>query len=142
MSEKPTIRVEDDGVVVHIPMKFKRRGGRKEIIMPQDAPMGDQPKSPAQRPLVVALARAFRWQELLETGKVASIAALAKRLKVDRAYVSRILNLTLLAPDIVETIMNGDEPSGLSLARLTKPFPVLWEEQRREMGILGRKNRF
>ena len=133
--EKPTIRVEDDGVVVHIPMTFKRRGGRKEIIVPQDASMGNQPKSPAQRPLVVALARAFRWQELLETGKVASIAALAKRLKVDRAYVSRILGLTLLAPDIVRAIMNGQEPSGLSLARLTKPFPVLWEEQRRKFGV-------
>ena len=132
MSEKPTIRVEDDGVVVHIPMKFKRRGGRKEIIVPQDVPMGDQPKSPVQRPLVIALARAFRWQELLETEKVASISALAKQMKVDRAYVSRILNLTLLAPDIVEAIMDGREPSGLSLARLTKPFPVLWEEQRRE----------
>ena len=135
-SEKPTIRVDDDGLVVHIPMKFKRRGGRKEIIVPQNAPMGDQPKSPAQRPLVVALARAFRWQELLETGKVASIASLARRLKVDCAYVSRILGLTLLAPDIVRAIMDGEEPSGLSLAKLTKPFPVLWEEQRREFGLL------
>ncbi|HPQ72196.1 MAG TPA: hypothetical protein PKW95_23950 [bacterium] len=130
-SKKPTIRVDDDGVVVHIPMKFKRRGGRKEIIVPLDCASTTPEKSPVQRPLVVALARAFRWQELLETGKVASIAALAKRLKVDRAYVSRILGLTLLAPDIVRAIMDGDEPSGLSLARLTKPFPVLWEDQRR-----------
>ena len=142
MSEKPKIRVDDDGVVVHIPMKFKRRGGRKEIIVPQGCVSTAPEKSPIQRPLVVALARAFRWQELLESGKVASIAALAKQLKVDRAYVSRILGLTLLAPDIVRAILDGNEPSGLSLARLTKPFPVLWEEQRREMGILGRKNRF
>ena len=134
-SKKPTIRVDDDGVVVHIPMKFKRRGGRKEIIVPQDCASTTPEKSPVQRPMVVALARAFRWQELLETGKVASIAALAKRLKVDRAYVSRILGLTLLAPDIVRAIMDGNEPSGLSLARLTKPFPVLWEEQRRELGF-------
>jgi hypothetical protein len=133
MSEKSTIRVDDDGVVVHIPMTFKRRGGRKEIIVPQNVQTGDQFKAPAQQPLVVALARAFRWQELLETGKVASIAALAKQLKVDRAYVSRILGLTLLAPDLVRTIMDGNEPSGLSLARLTKPFPVLWEEQRKEL---------
>ena len=132
-SEKPNIRVDDDGLVVHIPMQFKRRGGRKEIIVPQGCASTAPEKSPAQRPLVVALARAFHWQELLETGKVASIAALAKRLKVDRAYVSRILGLTLLAPDIVRVIMDGDEPSGLSLARLTKPFPVLWEEQHREL---------
>ena len=130
MKEKPKIRVDDDGVVVHIPMKFKKRGGRKEIIMPEGNRTFDGGNSKTQKPLVVALARAFQWQELLETGKYASIASLAKRLKVDRAYVSRILNLTLLAPDIVEAIMNGEEPSGLSLAKLTKPFPVLWEEQR------------
>lgn len=136
-SKKPTIRVDDDGVVVHIPMKFKRRGGRKEIIVPENHPAADMGKAKTQRPLVVALARAFLWQELLETGKVASIAALAKQLKVDRAYVSRILNLTLLAPDIVRAIMNGDEPSGLSLARLTRPFPVLWEEQRQFFCIIS-----
>ena len=134
-SEKPTIRVDDDGVVVHIPMTFKRRGGRKEIIVPEGCASTALEKSPAQRPLVVALARAFRWQELLESGKVASIAALAKRLKVDRAYVSRILGLTLLAPDIVRAIMNGEEPSGLSLAKLTKPFPMEWQKQRRELGF-------
>ena len=49
--------------------------------------------------------------------------------------MSRILNLTLLAPDIVEAIMNGEEPNGFSLAKLTKPFPILWEEQRREFGF-------
>ncbi len=134
MSEKPTIRV-DDGVVVHIPMKFKRRGGRKEIIMPDNAQAFDGGTPNTQKPLVIALARAFRWQELLESGKVASIAALAKRLKVDRAYVSRILGLTLLAPDIVRAIMDGEEPSGLSLVRLTKPFPVMWEEQHQEFSF-------
>ena len=90
-----------------------------EIIVPEGNRAFDGGNSKTQKPLVVALARAFRWQELLETGKFSSIASLAKRLKVDRAYVSRILNLTLLAPDIVEAIMNGDEPSGLSLAKLT-----------------------
>ena len=133
---QPTIRRDGDCIVVHIPMKFKRRGGRKEIIVPASAQAFDGGNSQAQRPLVIALARAFRWQELLETGKLASIASLAKRLKVDRAYVSRILNLTLLAPDIVEAIINGEEQSGLSLAKLTKPFPVLWEEQLRVFGFV------
>jgi len=117
-------------------MKFKKRGGRKEIIVPEGNRAVDGGNSKTQKPLVLALARAFQWQELLETGKYASIASLAKRLKVDRAYVSRILNLTLLAPDIVEAIMNGEEPSGLSLAKLTKPFPVEWQEQRREFGFI------
>ncbi|MCZ7583345.1 MAG: hypothetical protein M5R36_08445 [Deltaproteobacteria bacterium] len=99
-SQKPTIRVEDDGVVVHIPMTFKRRGGRKEIIVPQNVLASDQPKSPVQRPLCCCSREGVSLAGTLETGKVASIASLAKRLKVDRAYVSRILNLTLLAPDI------------------------------------------
>jgi hypothetical protein len=132
---KPTVTRDGDCIVVHIPMTFKRRGGRKEIIMPDNAQAFDGGTPNTQKPLVIALARAFRWQELLETGKAASIASLAKRLKVDRAYVSRILGLTLLAPDIVRAIMDGDEPSGLSLARLTKPFPVLWEEQRLVLGF-------
>jgi len=86
---------------------------------------------------VIALARAFRWQELLVTGKYASIASLAKRLKVDRAYVSRILNLTLLAPDTVEAIVNGDEPSGLSPVRLHKSLRTKWDIQQIMFGFNG-----
>jgi len=62
--------------------------------------------------------------------EVASVTELAERLNVDRSYVSRILRLNLLAPDIVEAILAGREPSGLSLAKLTQTIPVLWHEQR------------
>ena len=130
-----TLHREGESIHIHIPLKFKRRGGRKEIIVADGLPNFPHDRTVYQKPLVVVLAWAFRWQELLETGKAASIASLAKRLKVDRAYVSRILGLTLLAPDIVRAIMDGNEPSGLSLARLTKPFPVLWEEQSLKFGF-------
>jgi hypothetical protein len=61
---------------------------------------------------------------------------LADRLELDRAYVRRLMNLTLLAPDLVEAILRGDEPSGLSLATLVETIPVVWEEQRRGFGAV------
>jgi hypothetical protein len=114
-------------------MTFKRRGGRKEIIVPEG--LADGPHSPTQEPLVTALARAFHWQELIDTGRYASITELAKVLDVDRSYVARILRLALLAPDIVEAILAGQEPSGMSLERLVKAMPVGWEEQREVLGF-------
>ena len=116
-------------------MKFKRRGGRKEIITPDCLSAFHSERIAYQKPLVVALARAHLWQRVLDEGRVASISELAKRLKVDHAYVSRLMHLTLIAPDIVEAIMNGNEPSGLSLARLLKSFPLLWEAQYRKFGF-------
>ena len=113
---------------VHVPMEFKVRGGRKEIILPPDA--NTTPDVGPQRPLVVALARAFRWQKMLDTGQAGSIADLARKYDVDRSYVSRILQLTALAPNIVEAILAGKEPSGLSLGTLRGGVPVRWEEQR------------
>ncbi|MDP8225024.1 MAG: hypothetical protein P9L99_16815 [Candidatus Lernaella stagnicola] len=134
--DKINLQRNGENIRIHIPLKFKKRGGRKEIITPEDYQATDMGRSKTQRPLVVALARTSRWPELLETGKIASIAALAKRLRVDRAYVSRILDLTLLAPDIIDAILDGREPSGLSLARLTKKqIPLLWEEQRENYGL-------
>lgn len=81
------------------------------------------------------LAQAHRWQELLDTGQVASINELAKELNVDPSYVGCHLRLALLAPDVAEAILAGTEPSGLSLAKLTKPFPLLWDEQRECFGF-------
>ena len=128
---KPTVTRDGDCIVVHIPMTFKRRGGRKEIIVPQGYENMTPTKQQAQNALVVAIIRGHIWRDLLESGKVKTIADIARANKVDGSYVSRILDLTLLAPDIIEAIMNGMEPSGLSLAKLTRHrVPVLWEDQR------------
>lgn len=129
-NEKITLHRDGESIRIHIPLKFKRRGGRKEIITPDGLPTFMSDRTAYQKPLVIALARANRWQRLLDEDRVASISELAKRLKVDRAYASRILKLTLLAPDIIEAILYGKEPSGLSLARLNKGFPNNWEKQK------------
>ena len=84
---------------------------------------------PVQGAIVQALARAFAWVEVIENGQFRSIGELAERIDVDAAYVRRIIKLTTLAPDIVVALLNGEEPDGLSLARLVKGFPVDWVEQ-------------
>ena len=128
--EQRRITYDGDLLLVHIPMRLKKRGGRKEIIVP-GADEGSEAASGApQEPLVVALARGHHWRDLLEDGRYASVTALAEGLRVDRAYVRRMIRLTLLAPDIVEAILRGREPSGLSLSKLAKGVPVGWEEQR------------
>lgn len=108
-------------VTVVVPMTIRRRGGRKQIIGPDGEPVqaGEDAAGVATTrgdpALVKALARAFRWRRMLEEGRHASIRELAAAEGVDRAYVSRLLNLTLLAPDIVEAVLDGRQPAGLRL---------------------------
>lgn len=137
-----SVSVERDGstVVVKIPMRIKRVAGRMEIIVPAGLSAAETLPCKPQEPLIVALARAFHWQHLIDSGKYASIAALADALGVDRSYVRRILTLTTLAPDLVESIVRGEEPSGLSLERLVQGMPALWEEQREALGFLPERS--
>ncbi|NDG50016.1 MAG: hypothetical protein EBY30_13495 [Rhodospirillales bacterium] len=80
--------------------------------------------------MVKALARAFRWRRMLETGRYGTIDELAAAEKINSSYVSRLLRLTLLAPDIVEAILDGRQPEEITLPGLMEPFPVEWERQR------------
>ncbi len=132
----PAVEREGETLVIRIPMELKRRSGRKEIIAPDGLP-GTRSRPPAQEPLVTALARAFYWQELIDTGEFGSVTELAEALDVDRSYVGRVMRLALLAPDIVESIVSGREPSGLSLEKLVKGMPKVWAQQRGRLGIAG-----
>jgi hypothetical protein len=80
--------------------------------------------------LVKALARAFRWKMMLESGEFATIAELAEREVIASSYMTRVLQLTLLAPDIVEAILDGRQPCHLSLETLRSPLPAAWSDQR------------
>ena len=135
MTGKPTLVADGDNILIRIPMRFKKRGSRKEIIAPEGLDSALPDAGPVQQPIVTALARARRWQEMLDTGEVGSLTALAEKMDADRSYVARILRLNLLAPDIIEAILAGREPSGLSLAKLTQTLPVLWHEQRELFGF-------
>ena len=130
-----TQRNEDHGIVVNVPLTLKKRGGRKEVVLPQ-AFASESPMRPSrQEALVIAIARAHRWQKLLDEGKFKSVSDLAREIGLDVSFAARLLRLALLAPDIVEAILVGEEPSGLSLTMLTKQLPMAWEEQRRELRI-------
>lgn len=80
--------------------------------------------------LVKALARAFRYQKLLDEGRYASISEMATAERIERGYLGTLLRLTLLAPDIVEAIVDGRQPEGLGLPRLMEPLPAEWNSQR------------
>jgi len=121
---------------IHIPMLIKRMRGRKMIIAPEalDGKVENAPV-PVQSAVVQALTRAYAWTERLESGTSCSIGQLALELKIDSSFMIRILKLTSLAPDIVEAILKGKEPSGLSLTMLLKNLPEDWEEQRKVLGF-------
>jgi len=134
----PGLRVRRDGdaMVVHIPMRLRRRNGRQMIlaegeVVPVSVAQPAHDDNGANRTLIEAIAKGHRWQEQLESGEYPSLEDLAQAVGVDRTYVGRILRLTSLAPDIIEAILRGDEPDGLSLEKLRKNLPPRWDEQRR-----------
>lgn len=130
MTGKP--KVMDDGrtVTVRVPIAIRTRGGRKLVL----APDGIEVKPTlvtrhVDTAMVKAIARAFRWREMLESGAHGTIREIANAEKINESYVGRVLRLTLLAPPIIETILNGRQPSGLQLDNLMKRFPVEWSAQ-------------
>jgi hypothetical protein len=86
--------------------------------------------TPADPAVVKALARAFRYQRLLDEGRYASISEMTAAERIERGYLGTLLRLTLLAPDIVEAVLDGTRPDGLGLPRLLAPFPGDWPLQR------------
>jgi hypothetical protein len=88
------------------------------------------PRHRIDNAIVKALARAFRWRKLMETGAYVTVSEIAKVEEVNDSYVSRVLRLTLLAPDIVEAILDGRQPEVVALSALMRPFAVDWEVQR------------
>ncbi|WP_434619917.1 hypothetical protein [Tabrizicola sp. M-4] len=114
-----------DIVIVHVPFRIAKRGGRKSILPPADAPT---PRH-ADTTLVRALARAFRWRRTLDAGEFLTISELATHEKVAPSYMTRVLRLTLLAPDIVEAILDGKQAPEVTLARVLEPFPNEWAMQ-------------
>jgi len=134
-----THSLSTDGTIlsVHVPIKLRRRGGRKLIIGAPGAPCA-QPAAPQPAsPLIKAVARAHRWKRLLESGQCSSIIELAKAERVDLTYARRLLKLTLLAPDIIEAILNHRLPRGIGLPEFFKPWPALWDEQRAQLRRLA-----
>ena len=119
---------EDGSITIRIPMTFRKRGGRKVIVTPDGAPWAPRPR--VDNAMVKALARAFRWRRMLDDGVCVTMEELAESERVNRGYMSRVLRLTLLAPEIVEAILDGRQPDGMRLEDLLEGFPVDWGSQR------------
>lgn len=131
---RPSVTHDNGAVRIRVPMQLKRRGGRKQVIVPEGLDQRPSPVPRSGNPLAIAVARAIRWQELFEDGTYPSMSALAEKMGVDSRYAARLLDLVLLAPDIVEALLNGTEPDGLSLEKLYRA-PEAWGEQRRTLGF-------
>ena len=124
-------KLEGTTLVVGVPMRFQRRGGRKRIVAPDGGEIAPTTKPQPDGTLVKALARAWRWQRMLDEGVYMSISEIGDAENISKSYVSRILRLALLAPDIVEAILAGRTDQDIMLEQLERPLPTDWEEQRR-----------
>lgn len=121
---------QDRILTVSVPMKLARCGSRKVVITPDGTKAIPAPQVTVVTTLVKAIARAYRWKDMMESGNYASVTDLAKAEKINDSYVSRMLRLTLLAPDIVEAILDGRHATDVALNVLAKPFGVEWQSQR------------
>jgi hypothetical protein len=132
-----TTQLSKDGAVltVHVPMAFRKRGGRKLMLAPSGTESSPSRGMRTESALVKAIARAHRWKRMLESGAHASIAELAEAEKINQSYLCRVLRLSLLAPDIIESALNGTLSPKFTLERAMKPVPVGWEDQRRVLRV-------
>jgi hypothetical protein len=126
---------DEKTLIIQIPMKFQKRGGRKLIFAPDGEQVTGPLRSNRDDILLDALANGHRWNQMLESGRFDSITQLAEDEGVDRSQVSRMLMLTLLAPDIVDSILAGRQPEKVNISELKRAFPIEWDKQRVHFGF-------
>lgn len=132
-------RTNHDGTItVHIPISFKRHGGRRYILAPNAVSEEYMPPK-EYAPILKAIAQAFHWKEMIDSGQVSSASDLAAKIKVNESYMARVLRLSLLAPDIIEVLLDGRQPKQLTLLDLFKPIPLDWNEQRIQYGFTSQE---
>ncbi len=127
---RPTLSKDGRTISVHIPISMRHQGGRKQVVTPAGATPWIPIPPRVNNTLVKAIVRAHRWRDMLESGNYATVRDLAKAETIDEVYLGRVLRLTLLAPKIVEAILEGKHPATLELDDLLKQFPIEWEQQR------------
>jgi hypothetical protein len=128
-SRRPTLSHDGLTISVHIPITLRHQGGRKQVVTPADAAPWMTRASRIDSTLVKAVIRAHRWRDMLERGRHATVRDLAKAESINESYLSRVLRLTLLAPAIIQSILEGQQSADLELKALLGPLPVNWTEQ-------------
>ncbi|WP_086930586.1 hypothetical protein [Agarilytica rhodophyticola] len=129
------IESSDGSLSIKISLRPKVRSGRKIITLPGNTDSDYRPWDSEPTPLQLALARAYEWEQKLNSGVYGSIKELANKEGVDNSYVSRILNLNILAPDIIKAILDENISEGVTLFTLGANTPMVWEEQRVKLGV-------
>ena len=131
MINSPQITADERIVTVRVPLKLRKRGGRK-LLVGEVTPVpteGSSRRNIRSKTILKALGRAYRWKRILEAGELASIGDLAAVEKINCSYIRRILRLTLLSPAIIHAILEGRPLESLQLEHLLKPFPAHWASQ-------------
>jgi hypothetical protein len=134
MTTKANAVRDSYSITVRVPLEIRKRGGRKLIIAPDGSESFAGPRPRMDNSLIKAIARAFRWRKLIEAGTYGSVSDIAQSEGINRSYVSRVLRLALLSPEIVGAILNGRQPPKLSLDSLMQPLPASWCQQRQTLG--------
>ena len=120
----------DQTNTITVPFTIRKRGGRKLILTRDGTPASPPTRSRPDSALLKALARGFRWQKMLREGYYQTIEEIADAENINPSYVSRLLRMTLLAPEIVEAILAGTQPAGLTRAKAMQPFGLAWTRQK------------
>ena len=138
-SQNTEIDTNQQHFIVSLPVKFRRRDGRRRIIVPDNPPETEKTVQPQQpKPesgLVRTLIRAHKWQRWILSKKYESYADIARKEGLTRAYVSRVCKLTLLSPEIQEAILNDELDKDIHV-KYFYDLPLLWEEQKQQINQL------
>ena len=132
-SRRPTLSRDGRTISVHIPITLRHQGGRKQVVTPADAAPWIPRAARIDSTLVKAVVRAHRWRDMLESGRYSTVRDLAKAESINESYISRVLRLTLLAPVIIQSILEGQQPVGLELDGLLGPIPQNWAQQQDQL---------
>jgi hypothetical protein len=122
--------VDEFGITKHTPLRFRQHGGRKVVIPSANSSIEEKKEKTINSPLVNAVARAIYWVKLIDMGIATSGSEIAQREELEPSTVNERLRLSLLSPKIIESILNGDQPEGLTMQWLTRnSFPAEWCKQ-------------
>jgi hypothetical protein len=126
---RPTLSKDGRTITVRLPISLRHQGGRKQVVTPAGATPWVPARTRVDSTLVKAIVRAHRWRDMLESGDYATVRDLAKAEAINESYLGRVLRLTLLAPTLIEAILEGRQPANLELDDLFQQFPVEWDKQ-------------
>jgi len=128
-------REEDGSITISIPIRIRKYSGRQQVILPQNIVFNDFKEKQDLTVLQTALARGRQWQKMLESGKFKNLREIATAENVDPGYVSRMMNMNLLCPEIVRRILDADIESDFSFNEIYRDIPVRWDDQFRKFKI-------